>query len=125
MNQTQALSLLKRVIGPKLGYRIDNKAPDADERERLRERFLAARDAAKAAGEAMTARRAAVLKADAEYQRLKEASIAANKARDDVPSYHRKRITVGRSGSLFFNVEADGDNWDEVVAKVCKKEQAA
>lgn len=125
MNQSQAIARLKRTIGPAFAYRVDDTAPDANAREQRRERFIAARAAANAALEALQIRRAAVLAADAEYQRLKAASMAANKARDDLPSFHRKRITVGRASHGLFSVEADGDNWDEVVRRVCEKERAA
>lgn len=115
MNQTQALSTLKRLVGPKLGYRVDNKAPGAEEREQLitRKRETAAR--VRAILEALDARRQAVLAADAEYQRLRAEHQAAKSLHEAIPSPYHKRITVGRVGSLFFSVIADGDNWAEVV----------
>lgn len=115
MNQTQALAKLKKIIGPKLGYRIDKGAPDADERERRRAEFLRTCDLMLAADQARAARLAEVLAADAEYQRLKAAHAAAKREHEAVPSYHRKRIMVGRVGPLFFTTLADGDCWAEVV----------
>lgn len=118
MNQSQALAKLKKIIGPKLGYRVDQKAPDADERERRREEYLRTRDAMKASDEARAARRVEVLAADAEYQRLKAAYLEAKRVHDAVPSFNTKRITVGRSGAMFFSVVAEGDTWAEVVERV-------
>lgn len=120
MNQTQALAKLKQIIGPKLGYRIDKDAPGPDERERRRAEFLRTRDAMMEADKARAERLAEVLAADAEYQRLKAAHAEAKRAHEAVPSYHRKRITVGRVGSMFFSVVADGDCWAEVVEKASK-----
>ena len=125
MNQTQALAKLRKALGPKLGYRVDPKAPDAD---RLRE-YLAARSAAKAEAEAATtdrnARCEAILAGDAEYQLLTTAAQAASDRLKKLPSAHRYPITVGVDGGGFFIVRAEGDNWDEVVSKILKIKEAA
>lgn len=123
MNQTQALAKLKKIIGPKFGYRINKDAPGPEERERRRAEFLRTRDAMKAADEARAARLVEVLAADAEYQRLKAAHAAAKREHEAVPSYHHKRITVGRVGSLFFTTIADGDCWAEVVDRATEARQ--
>lgn len=121
MNQTQALSKLKKIIGPKLGYRIDKDAPDADERERRHAEFLRTLAVMKAADQARADRLAALLASDAEYQRLETDHAAAKREHEAVPSYHHKRITVGRIGSMFFSVVAEGDCWAEVVEKASKQ----
>jgi hypothetical protein len=124
MDQKQAISILGKLIGPKFGYRVNNKAPNAEERERRREAFLAAKAAAEQAEAARVARLNAVLAADPEYQRLKAEAKAATERREALPGYRHKRITVGRSSSLFFTVEAEGDNWAEVVDLVRGKKAA-
>jgi hypothetical protein len=121
VNQTHAIAKLKKIIGPKFGYRVDKKAPDADERERRHAEAQRLRAEMQAADEARIARMTAVLAADAEYQRLKAAHQAAKREHESVPSWHGKPITVGRVGSMFFSVVADGDNWAEVVEKVMKQ----
>ena len=119
MNQTQALSKLKAVLGSKFEYRIDSKAPDAAERERRRLAYKAAAEAERVARDAATARLAALMKGDAEYQSLRGAVKAAERHKDSLPSDHDFRITVGRNESIFFSVKAQGDTWDEVVSKLC------
>ena len=118
MNQAQAIAKLKKLIGPKFGYRVDPKAPDAEERERIRGLIALAADEVRIAEAARTAKREALLAGDPEYQRLKAAHEAAKQRREGLPSVHHKRVTVGRVGSVFFSVVADGDNWSEVVEKV-------
>ena len=121
MNQTQAIAKLKKLIGPTFSFRVDNKAPDAEERERRHAEAVRLRAQVEAADAARLARMNAVLAADAEYQRLKAEHQAAKKAHEAAPSWHSKRITVGRAGSMFFSVVADGDNWAEVVEQAAKQ----
>lgn len=107
------------VNGTRFFYRVDPKAPDADERERLRAEFQRTRDAMRAADDARAKRLAEVLAADAEYQRLKAAHAEAKRAHEAVPASHRYRISVGRDHQFFISTVAEGDNWSEVVDKVC------
>ena len=124
MNQTQAITKLKRLLGPKLGYRIDPKALDAEGRESAR--VLARELTAKkiAAEEAMNARRAELLR-DPIYQGLRrEFSSLRDQQEQAQGAARHMRITVGTTGGVFFNVKAEGDNWDEVVALVEKDQHA-
>lgn len=119
MNQTQALAKLRKIIGPKLGYRIDPKAPTGEEREVMRAHFQEATAIVQAAEAARMARYNELLNGDAQYQLLKVAAKAAGEAKERTKSnLYRKRITIGVNNSLYFSVRADGDNWDEVVGKV-------
>lgn len=121
MNQTQALSKLRKVIGPKLGYRVDPKAPDAEQREAIRAAWKAAKQDADAAVAARKARYEELLAGDALYQDLKAKAKAAEEAANKAAAgMYRHRITVGVSNAMFFSVRAEGDNWDDVVAKVTK-----
>ena len=117
MNQAQALAKLRKVIGPKLGYRIDPKAPSAEQREEARTKLRDARERRDAVEAAMKARREELLR-DPTYQELRK----QYQSLDEECSLHssrsyKKRITVGVAGGMFFSVRAEGDNWDEVVAK--------
>lgn len=56
MNQTQALARLRKIMGPKVAYRVDPKAPDAEQRAVMRSAWQAARDVAEAAVAARKAR---------------------------------------------------------------------
>jgi len=126
MNQTQALAKLKKLLGPSVGYRINAKAPTADERAELREGFPALQRAEEETKAAREARLVELLAGDARYQELKAAATAASKAAAEARGrLYRHRITVGVSGSMFFSVMAEGDNWDEVVAVVAAKQKDA
>lgn len=121
MNKTQALSKLRTIIGAKLGYRVDDTAPDEEGRERRRAAYREADIAARAAREAAEARRQSLLAGDAEYQTLRAAAIKAAAYKEALPSSHHYRITVGRSESIFFSIKAQGDTWDDVVSQLCKQ----
>lgn len=121
MNKAQALAKLKPVLGAKLGYRIDDTAPDAEERERRRTAYREAHIAAQAAREASKARLKVLLAGDAEYQALSAAAGKAEAYKESLPASHHYRITVGRSESYFFSVKAQGDTWDDVVSQLCKQ----
>lgn len=124
MNQSQAITKLRAVLGKNFAYRVDNKAPSAEQREQARDVWKRAKAASEAAAAARDARRAELL-ADPVYQGLmvdaKAAAEFADKARGHA---NRNRITVGRDGGWCFSVEAEGDTWADVVDKVCNKATA-
>jgi hypothetical protein len=66
------------------------------------------------------ARLAFLLANDAEYQRLKDEHQAAKKEADELlGKLHSYRFTAGKSvGGLFFQVLAEGDSWEDVIAKL-------
>ncbi len=120
MNQTQAITKLRKVIGKTFGYRVDKSAPTAEERAAMRVVFDEAKRVADEAEAARVARFNEVLRSDALYQELKAKAKAASAAKEKADSgLYRRRITVGSVGSIFFTVRAEGDNWTEVVEKVC------
>lgn len=126
MERAVALKKLGKLLGKSLGYRVDPKAPDADEREEARTALKimgAERDDLKSK---MDARRQAILEGDAEYQSLRAAWTTA-KDRADKLSWrtHHYRFTAGVMNSMFFMVKAQGDSWEEVIAKIEKERQAA
>jgi len=121
MNQSQALAKLKKVLGPKMRYRVDPKAPDLKERKSIHAAYEAASEAERVARDACTARLDHLKKWDAKYQKLLAAFKAAEHHKDSLPSAHSFRVTVGLDQTLFFSVKAQGDTWDEVVSQLCKQ----
>lgn len=68
----------------------------------------------------------AILAADAEYQNLLAASKVASKKVDELSGItNHYKITVGTFESIFFRVEAQGDSWEDVIAKVDRKKNKA
>ena len=125
MERAVAIKKLGKILGKSLGYRVDLKAPDQDDRDEARAKMREVapeRDALKAAVEA---RREAILQADAEYQRLKAELKNASKTYADLAEItSHYRFTVGTSSSMFFTVRAQGDSWEEVIAKLTAKQAA-
>jgi hypothetical protein len=118
MNERQAIAKLKKKIGPKIGWRYNKGALDAEGREQERQRLIAMRAEEEALKEALDAMRAKLL-ADPEYVQLRERWHNAKEAADMARSRsYVHPITVGRMGDMFFTVVADGDTWDDVVQKV-------
>ena len=117
MTKTQAIKILAKLLGPRFAYRENPTALLADARPAAAT-VVAARLAVEAADQALVARVLELKQADPVYQELLVAKKAAQGAHREVSDRHdRRRITVGRDGSMFFSVTATGDNWAEVVAK--------
>jgi hypothetical protein len=73
----------------------------------------------KALSEQLEARKVEILQADARYQQLKSDHTQANKVCNDLLSRIRHyRFTVGTSSGMFFVVKAQGDSWEDVIAKL-------
>lgn len=122
MNQTQALAKLRKLLGPKMGYRINDKALPADKRAgaSLLLRETVAR--LKEVEGVMHARSDALLSQDAEYQTLRKRVNELTKERGALTSAcMHQRITVVTTGAMFNSVQAEGDNWDDVVRQVTSK----
>lgn len=121
MRREDAVKKLGKLLGKNLGYRVDPRAPDADERqEAMAELKLvgANRDDLQAR---MQVRRRAILEADAEYQLLQGGYLEAKKYAESLASKsHHYRFTAGVSNGIFFMVKAQGDSWEEVIAKIEK-----
>lgn len=110
---------LGKLLGKKLGYRVDDKAPKADEREAAKAEFDLACQERNALKEKRDARHRAILEADAEYQSLFAAHRAASDRADKLSSLTRRyKFTVGVCGDMFFHVRAQGDTWEEVIDKL-------
>lgn len=122
MERAVALKKLSRMLGKKLAYRVSSTAPSPEEREAAKAKLPDAVKAYKYLGERLQARSAALLDADPEYQEIKQKMKLVRYERDNLQNkaIHYK-ITVGTNESIFFRVEAEGDSWEDVIAKVLKK----
>jgi len=119
MERSVAIKKLGKLLGKSLGYRVDSGAPAADERAEAKLQLSALQAAEKLAEDAMRARREAVLAADREYQALVVAHRGARDTRHKASALvSRFRITVGTTSDLFFHVKAQGDSWEDVIAKL-------
>jgi hypothetical protein len=119
MERAVAIRKLGKLLGKRLGYRVDSGAPDAEERAAARQQLPALQAAEKLAADAMEARRRAILAADPEYQAMVAEHKAARDRRHKVSGVtDRYRITVGTISDLFFHVKAQGDSWEDVIAKL-------
>ena len=126
MERTVAIKKLERILGKKLGYRIDAKAPGQDERAEAKALIPAAAEERNKLKEQRDARYKAILAADEEYQSLFAATRAASERLDRLWSTTRHyKFTVGTLEAGFFLVKAQGDSWEEVIGQLAPKKIAA
>ena len=112
MERATALKVLRKLLGPEFGYRINPKAASADERFEAKALLPFAVAEKERLSKLVSERHAAILKADAEYQSLRTQCKAATEHVQKLNGkvYHKK-ITVGNNvGNLFFSVKAKGDS---------------
>jgi len=122
MERSVAIRKLGKLLGKRLGYRVDSRAPDAEERAAARQQLPALEAAEKQAADAMDARHRAILAADTEYQAMVAEHKAARDRRHKVSVVTgRYRITVGTTSDLFFHVRAQGDSWEDVITQLAKR----
>lgn len=121
MERSVALKKLSKILGKNCGYQIDPKAPDQDERDAAKAELPAAREDQERLEKARQERASFLLRNDNEYQILKKAHEVAKERREKLSEMMRwYRITVGVSTSLFFEIKAQADTWDEIFAKLEK-----
>jgi hypothetical protein len=128
MDRATAVRKLGKIIGKGFGYRINDKAPTKEEREAAKAELPIVVGEADKLKEQMNNRREAVLAADTEYQNLKAVWKATNEQRQQIArKVYGHKITVGKSVGLagfpMFSVEAEGDSWEEILAKLSAKEK--
>ena len=125
MERVAAIKTLGKMLGKSFGYRVDPKAPSADEREAATQQRPALQEARRQAETAMQERRKAILAADQQYQKLVAAYEEAKKAADRAMSEsHHYKFTVGTTNGMFFVVKAQGDSWEDVIGKLSTKAAA-
>jgi hypothetical protein len=121
MNEKQALARLRKILGVRIAWRVNPKALNAEQRESRRVAARVQRDLQMTLQAQRDARRDELL-TDPEYVRLRDEAAAARRAADELTSLcYVEPIQVGRvsEGPLrCLHVEAAGDTWDEVVAKI-------
>src|SRR5262249_20699452 len=111
-----ALKKLGKLLGKSMGYRVDLKAPDKDDRAEALAKLKEARVKRDALSKQREARMAELLRGDAEFQRLKSECAEAQKECDGVSDIcKRMRFAAGILGQLFFSVKAKGDTWEDVI----------
>lgn len=123
MTKTQALAQLQRLLGPRAAIRDTRKATSPEERDRASALRAQATADKQKAHDAMEAREVALLKADAEYQRLATDYQKAVKAHHAAP-FPQYRYTALTTGALFNTVEGEADTPAALVAEV-KRRRAA
>ena len=122
VNPTRSLPKLRKLLGPKFGYRVNPKAPTPEERAEAKAAYSAALEKKLACQKRRDEYRNALLAGDQEYQRLRaEEIIAANCAAELAGLRMSYKITAGVSTDMFFIVKAEGDTWNEIIAKLEKK----
>lgn len=119
MERAVAIKKLSKMLGKSFGYRVDMKAPDQEQRDEARAKLKIASAERDALIKQREARLQEILQADAEYQRLQAAQKEARKHCDELLVISsRYRFTVGTSSSMFFHVKAQGDTWEQIIAKL-------
>ena len=119
MERAIAVKKLVKVLGKSLAYRVDDRAPTADEREAARQALAAASKIRDEAKQRRDERYTEILAADQEYQALKAAHKAAQEQVEKLASKSRHyKFTVGTTNGMFFVVKAEGDSWEEVIGKL-------
>lgn len=121
MNAHQALTKLRKAIGPKIGWRQNRNAlEEAGRVEQLEKAhdLRVVEEQLKAQVDELHNK----LLSDPEYQRLKKLYHDARKQRERALGMsHHYPIQVGRNGDLFFTVLVEGDNWEDVIARAKQK----
>ncbi len=119
MERTAAVKKLGKLLGKSLGYRVNDKAPTREERAEAREALGPARTERDALKAKRDERYRAILAGDPEYQRLHAEHRVAYEHVEKLASITRHyKITVGTSNSMFFHIKAEGDSWEDVIAKL-------
>jgi hypothetical protein len=126
MNSTQALTKARKLLGPKAMIEVRRTALIGEAREAAEVEYAAARAKLREAKEAKEARYIAVLKADAEFQRLKS-ELKEAEEREAVARHaarlRRVRVLVDKGWAC--EVKSEGDNFDEALAALEAKKAAA
>lgn len=125
MNAAQALSRLRKLLGPKAAIEDGRRPSSPEQRDQQRATRSAVVERKKAAEFALTARRQAILAADADYQRLLGEYNEAHAVERKTPHGTYHRYTAGRVSSMFFHVEAEADTLAELIEVVERKRSAA
>jgi hypothetical protein len=117
MKMTTAVTELRKLLGPKAAIRDHRRPSSPEQRDAADAARRAAKEKRDATLAAVEARKEAILSADAEYQRLRQEFHAARAAHESLP-HPEYRYHCGVASTLFFHVEAQADNLEELIEKV-------
>jgi hypothetical protein len=118
-----AIKKLTKLLGKKLGWRINAKHPTQEEKDAAKTALPAAVAERELLKQRRDERYKTILAADMEYQRLHAEHHAAYERVNRMQSkMHQHKIAVGTIESGFFLVKAEGNSWEEVIDKVAAKE---
>jgi hypothetical protein len=119
MNLTEAKKELRREFGKRAFWRVNPKAPNAEQREKMRERVELLKKDRDELEAARDARRAEILASDARYQELRKAAKEKRDALDELRgTLSSRRVEFGKVTHGLFNVvEGSGDTWAEAFAQ--------
>lgn len=123
MRREDAIKKLGKLLGKNLAYRVNPKAPDQDERNEARDEVKSLNVTYASLDAQVKARAAAVLAADEEYQKLKQArAIIEEQRKKPSAKQHAYRFEAGIINPRFgwFEIKAQGDSWEDVIAKLTK-----
>src|SRR5271166_6977546 len=112
MERAIAVKRLRKMLGDKSGYQINQNAPTPEQREAAKECQKELSERHEVAFKAAEIRRKHLLENDAEYQTLLAAAKETRIARDkNFSKLHHYKISVGTANSMFFHVIASADSW--------------
>jgi predicted membrane chloride channel (bestrophin family) len=123
MERAVAIKKLAKILGKTLGYRVDDTAPNAEQRAAAKAQLAEAQALRDKARQQRDERYKAILAADQEYQDLVALHKGAQKVAEQLSyqAHHHYKFTVGTSNGMFFHVRAQGDSWEEVIDELTKK----
>jgi hypothetical protein len=114
-----AIKILGKMLGKNLGYRVDDDAPSPDERREAQGALAEARSTKDYWAEKKAQACTRALAADKDYQECVKQHEAALEALKELQFVAlRYKFTVGTSSSMFFQVKAQGDSWEDCIAKL-------
>lgn len=124
MNQQQGIAKLKKLLGNRAHYELDERAPKEAQREEYRKQREILRVEAEQAKAKRDARYRELL-SDPLYKQLHAEHAAVQKAFEEARWRSTWfRLIVGTHDGLGFYVRASGDNWADVIGKLEAKKEA-
>ena len=126
MTRAEALKKVRKLLGPKAAIEVKEGITSPDRRQAASEEGRIISAEVKALSDRMEGRRQMLLAADDLYQSLLKEYRALKKRHNELTGEMlRYRFTTGRingaGGISFFHVDAQGDTWEEVIAKLKEK----
>jgi hypothetical protein len=119
MTRQEAIKKLGRIYGKKAGYRVADGAANADERAAASQALKELRALNRELDAQIDKRRAELLNVPDYNELLKTRSSIKQQMNTAMSVAASHKFTAGYvSGMGFFHVEAQGDTWEEIFAKI-------